>query len=126
MHPGSSNETVPVRLDAVLQDSHVALSLVQRENVHVTSVHTNGPCVDGRFTDAGTLRHCERTRAAGDLVIAFFFFVAIFWSSNLKTPLQQLTDRRYHVCQRELLSAVWSSSLNTGNMHELPLMFLAH
>lgn len=55
MNPGNKNIGVPFRLDAILQDCDVVLSLVQWQNVHVTSVHTEDSCVDRRFTDAGTL-----------------------------------------------------------------------
>lgn len=47
----------PLRLDAVLQHSDVALPLVQGHHVHQASVCAHHSGVDGRLTDAGNLRH---------------------------------------------------------------------
>lgn len=47
---------LPFRLDAIFQDPCVALSLVQRQNVHNTAVRFDHACVDGCFTNAGVLR----------------------------------------------------------------------
>ena len=46
---------LPFRLNAVLQDPHVAFLLFQRQNVHVTSASLDHSCVDGSFADAGAL-----------------------------------------------------------------------
>ena len=48
-------EGIPFRLNAVLQDSHVAFLLFQRQNVHMTSASLDHACVDGSFADTGVL-----------------------------------------------------------------------
>ena len=57
---------VPLRLDAVFQDSGIALSLVQGQNIHKTTVCFDDPCMDGWFTNTGALgreRIAKRRRA---------------------------------------------------------------
>lgn len=94
---------LPLRLDTILQDSSIVLSLVQWQNVHVTSVGADDSCVDRRFTDAGTLWHGRvNTRS-----LLHRNSIAI-WIERIK----RTSGGGYHTCQRQFLSAVWSSSLN--------------
>lgn len=46
---------VPFRLDAIFQDSNVALSLVQWQNIYKTTICFDYPCMDGCFTNTGVL-----------------------------------------------------------------------
>lgn len=46
---------VPLRLDAIFQDSNIVLSLVQWQNIHQTAVCFDYPCMDGCFTNTGAL-----------------------------------------------------------------------
>lgn len=49
------NWAVPFRLDAIFQDSNVALSLVQWQDIYETAISFDYPCMDGCFTNTGVL-----------------------------------------------------------------------